>query len=118
MCIRDSTCYLIQKTSLATADARAFLARCLLNGTPALRGRAMRAYGKLHDPEIDRWLRPLCEQIVMGEVEAIDETRMRTTKEELAEPVMFRSALETLRDVGNAASIDIIRRARSRNPVA
>jgi len=31
--------------------------------------------------------------------------------------VMYRSALETLRDVGNAASIDVIRRARSRNPV-
>ena len=111
------TCYLIQKTSLATADARAFLARSLLNGTPALQGRAMRAYAKLHDPEIDRWLRPLCEQIVMGELEAIDDTRMRTTKEGLAKAVIYRSALETLRDVGNAASIDVIRRARSRNPV-
>ena len=68
------TCYLIQKTSLATPDARAFLATCLRTGSPALQGRALRAYAKLHDAEIDQWLRPLCEQIVSGELEAIDDS--------------------------------------------
>jgi len=62
-------CYLIQKSSLATPEARAFLAKCLQTGSPSLQGRALRAYAKLHDTEIEQWLRPLSEQIVSGTVD-------------------------------------------------
>jgi hypothetical protein len=109
-------CYLIQKSSLATPEARVFLAHCLLTGSASLQGRALRAYGKLHDPEIDHWLRRLCEQIVLGAVDTIDATKMRTTSSGLSAPALHRAALETLRDIGNAGSIDVVRRARSRNP--
>jgi hypothetical protein len=34
----------------------------------------------------------------------------------VSKPVLHRAALETLRDVGDAGSIEVVRRARSRNP--
>jgi hypothetical protein len=109
-------CYLIQKSSLATPEARAFLAKCLQTGSPSLQGRALRAYAKLHDSEIERWLRPLCEQIVSGTVDSIDPDRMQTTAADISKPALHRAALETLRDIGNTGSIDVVRRARGRNP--
>jgi len=109
-------CYLIQKSSLAGPDARAFLERCLRSGSPSLQGRALRAFGKLHDAEIEQWLRPLCEQLVSGDADRIDAARMVTTRDEVSKPALHRAALETLRDVGDAKSIEIVRRARSRNP--
>lgn len=111
-----NTCYLIQKSSMANPDARAFLVRCLLTGKPSLQARALRAFGKLHDAEIEQWLRPLCEQIVSGDAERIDPARMRTTRDNVSKAVLHRAGLETLRDVGDAGSIEIVRRARSRNP--
>jgi CHAT domain-containing protein len=109
-------CYLIQKSSLATPEARAFLAKCLQTGSPSLQGRALRAYAKLHDLEIEQWLRPLCEQVVSGTIDRIDPGRMQTVAADLSKPALQRAALETLRDIGNAASIDVVRRARGRNP--
>ena len=109
-------CYLIQKSSLATPEARAFLATCLHTGSPSLQGRALRAYAKLHDAEVEQWLRPLCEQIVSGALDRIDPGRMQMTADDISKPEMHRAALETLRDVGNAGSIDVVRRARGRNP--
>ena len=109
-------CYLIQKSSLATPEAHAFLAKCLHTGPPSLQGRALRAYAKLHDANIEQWLRPLCEQIVAGMVDRIDPGRMQTTADGVSNPAMHRAALETLRDVGNAASIEVVRRARGQNP--
>ena len=110
------TCYLIQKSSLAAPDARAFLGRCLRTGSPSLQGRALRAFGKLHDADIEQWLRPLCEQLASGDADRIDAARMVTTQDEVSKPALHRAALETLRDVGDAGSIEIVRRARSRNP--
>ena len=108
-------CYLIQKSSLATPESRAFLAKCLRTGSPSLQGRALRAYAKLHDSEIEQWLRPLAEEVVSGAVDRVDPGRMQTTADGLSKPALHRAALETLRDVGNAGSIDVVRRARGRN---
>jgi hypothetical protein len=41
---------------------------------------------------------------------------MRTTKDSVSKAVLHRAGLETLRDVGDAGSIEMVRRARSRNP--
>ena len=109
---RRPHCYLIQKSSLAGPDARAFLERCLRSGPPSLQGRALRAFGKLHDAEIEQWLRPLCEQIVSGDADRIDAARMRTTQDEVSKPALHRAALETLRDVGDA-EVDRDRQART-----
>jgi hypothetical protein len=108
--------YLIQKTSLAAPDVRVFLEGWLRTGSPSLQARALRAFGKLHDADVEQWLRPLCEQIAAGEADRIDPARMTTTQDDASMPVLHRAALETLRDVGDEASIDIVRRARSRNP--
>ena len=107
------TCYLIQKTNFATPEAREFLAHCLHNGTTLMQGRALRAFGKLQEPEIEDWLRPLCESIVRLAAKGIDPARMRISPNDLTQPHLQRSALEALRDTGNSRSLEIVRRARS-----
>lgn len=108
------TCYLIQKTRFAAPAGRDFLRRCLLEGPPVVQGRAIRALGKLQDPAIEVWLRPLCEQIVRGDLDAIDAARMRTTADGLGTDDLQRAGLECLRDIGTHDSIEIMRRARRR----
>ena len=108
------TCFLIQKTQFADTEAREYLARCLRQGSLRLQGRALRAFAKLNDPEIEAWLRLLCQQIITRSTRQIDQARIQVDAKTVAEPSMQRAALEALRDIGDPASLDIIRSARAR----
>lgn len=109
------TCYLIQKTRLADQEARSYLAACLLDGQPFLQGRALRAFGKLEDPAIEGWLRPLCEAIVRQDPAKIDPARMRLAPDRIGHVPLQRAAIEALRDIGDQGSIEVLRGARTAN---
>jgi hypothetical protein len=111
---RQQTCYLIQKTSLAAEVARAYLDGCLAQDSPALQGRALRAYGKLQDIDVEQWLRPMCEYIVCGGEGAPPSNHMNLAATRPLDDSLTRSAIETLRDIGDAESIDALRRGRTR----
>jgi hypothetical protein len=78
-----------------------------------LQGRALRAYSKLQDPEIESWLRPLCEQILGRKSDKIATERMPMSEGD--NPDLMRAALEALRDIGDADSIEAVRKSRVRS---
>lgn len=109
----SQTCYLIERSKFASQEAYAFLDRCLRDGSPALQGRSLRAFAKLRDSEVDEWVRPLCEKIILCETNGIDSNVMEVSETRLQEPRLQRAALEALRDVGDTASLEVLRKARS-----
>ncbi len=109
----EHICYLIQKTSLATDNAREFMGRCLRDGSIEQQGRALRAFGKLQDTKVEEWLLPLCESIVARDLKAIDPNRMKVDTERLKERKLQRAAIETLRDAGGSHSLKVLREARA-----
>ena len=70
-------------------------------------------YSKLRDVEIEKWLRPLCENIVCGKDHEVDASKMRVTAETIADPLLRRAAIEALRDIGNERSMEVVRAARA-----
>jgi hypothetical protein len=106
-------CYLIQKSNLASPAAREQLNIWLCEGSPALQGRVLRAYSKLRDADVERWLRPLCEQIVRGKADQVDATKLRLTATAIATPELRRAAIEALRDIGDDKSMEVVRAARA-----
>jgi hypothetical protein len=110
---RQHTCYLIQKTSFASSGARDYLSRVLLEGTPPAQGRALWAFGKLQDDSVEEWLRPLCEFIVTGAEGTPPTDRMRMPGQP-PDAALVRFAIEALREIGDAGSIEKLRRGRSK----
>ncbi len=108
-------CYLLQKIRLAEETDRKFLGDCLQTGSASLQGRALRAFGKLQDAEIEGWLRPLCEHILSREPEQIDSSKIRLAAGDLAHEDLQRSALEVLRDIGDEGSIEAVRGTRAQS---
>jgi hypothetical protein len=108
--LASHTCYLLQKTQIASPESRAFLKGCLQYGQPRLQARAMRAFAKLQDPEIERWLIPMCEAILRRKPELIE--IIHVNQEQAADLCLQRAALEILRDIGNAQSLEAVRNMR------
>jgi hypothetical protein len=106
-------CYLIRKTNFASCKAREFLARCLLSGSIAEQAGALRAFGNLQDLAVESWLRELSELILSRELGKIDPSRMKADPKSLTNPMLQRSAIETLRDVGDQGSLEVLRKART-----
>ena len=79
-----------------------------------MKGRAIRALGKLQDPKIESWLRPLAEAVAQSDAAKIDAAKMRVTADQLSSVGLQRAALEALRDIGDSSSLDVLRRARTR----
>jgi hypothetical protein len=107
------TCFLIQKMTRAGDQARQYLADALLHGSLRVQARALRAYSKLQDPAVDEWLRESCEAIVAGALEKVDTARIGITAAALDNIDFQCAALEALRDVGTAMSIETVRQARA-----
>jgi len=91
----EHICLLVQKTLFASDETRAFLVKVLDIGSPVQKGKAMRALASLQDDNVDKWLRPRCEEIVKDRSNA-----------------SYRDALLALCDIGDANSLAILRQQR------
>jgi hypothetical protein len=106
---RAHVCYLVQKARLAPPELRKHLLAWLLTGSPDIQGRVLRALSKLQDPDLEAWVRPLCEQILFGEAKAVDASKITVTGASIADSHLRRAAIETLRDIGDWASMNVVR---------
>mgnify|MGYP001001606840 CR=1 FL=1 len=110
-------CYLIQRYGQAPEGSgiREYLDACLKQGDPKAQDRALRAYSKLNDPEVNRWLLDLCYKIVRGELDAlVGSDRIGFVKKPERRDAwrLQHAALEVLRDIGGEEAIEVIRDSR------
>jgi hypothetical protein len=104
---RAHVCYLVQKACFAPQDLRRQMEEWLRSGVPDIQGRVLRAFSKLQDREVEDWVRTLCEQILRGAVKDVEASRMKAIS--LDDPSLRRAAIETLRDIGDARSLGVVR---------
>jgi hypothetical protein len=110
-------CYIIQKLGQAPPDSGIleYLGACLKQEVMAAQDRALRAYSKLNDAPTNRWLIPLCHDIVQGNWDRVlgsGRFGLTTAPQDGAAWRLQMAALEVLRDIGDWTSIAIIRDAR------
>ena len=55
----------------------------------------------------------MSELILARELDKIDPSRMKADPKSLTSPMLQRSAIETLRDVGDQGSLEVLRKART-----
>jgi hypothetical protein len=110
---RAHVCYLVEKARLAPEELRRQLREWLLSGPPDLQGRVLRAFSKLQDPEVEGWVRTLCEQILLGAAGEVDASKMTVSNASITDSRLRRAAIETLRDIGDWNSMRVVRTVRS-----
>jgi hypothetical protein len=96
LAMSEHICLLVGNTRFASDDTRSFLIASLESGSTRLQGKAMRALASLQDDAIEEWLRPRCEKILAEK-----------------DVTLHRAALLALRDIGDAGSLEIVRRRRT-----
>jgi hypothetical protein len=104
--------YLIGRIGMAKEGSpqHRFLTQCFSEGIPAVQARALRARGALGDASI----RTLCEAVTVEDWSAARETGMNLPKDLVEEDCnrLRNAAMEALREVGDAHSIEVLREAR------
>jgi hypothetical protein len=89
---------------------RRYLTDCFEKGTPSVQARALRAFGELREAAI----RPLCEAVTGDDWDAARQLGLNLPPV-LGEDDRNRlrnAAMESLREIGNADSIETLRKAR------
>jgi HEAT repeat protein len=104
--------YLVGRMGTAAEGTaqRRYLTECFEKGTPAVQARALRAFGELREPAI----RPLCEAVAGNDWDAARRLGLKLP-EVLPEDDRNRlrtAAMESLREIGNADSIETLRKSR------
>jgi len=104
--------YLVGRMGMAAEGTaqRQYLSDCFNQGTPSVQARALRAFGELREASI----RPLCQAVTSDNWDAARGLGLNLPPE-LAEDDRNRlrnAAMESLRKIGNADSIETLRKAR------
>ena len=106
--------YLIGWLGLATEGSAQleYLEQCLAHGIPAVQARALRALGSLRVEST----RPLCESVLAADWPEAGRQGMNLPSkiQEEDRNRLQSAAMESLREIGNAGSIDALRAARQR----
>ena len=115
----DLLCYLVQKSALAPEGSpqRKYLDRCLRS--PKVAARAVHAMAECCASAEEREsLRGLCEKILMKEWQAVYKLA-GIPKPDHRDGTVWKlqhAALEALRNVGNSATVDLLRQIRTKLP--